>query len=689
MAKKVGQFFQVIFIAALSFGIVCGLSKFKIIENLESETFDLRQIAFAPETKASPDIVMIWLDEKTMKDLPYRSPVPRDFLAQLNSKLLEAEPRLVAYDIFLKNPSFPEADAALAGSLSGGPAYAVMPMRIGCEKSGVDGCVDFPLELFRESLDGVGLADLPFNPFDSVVRYAKYDFQTDIGKTPSFAALIFEKSTGRSASAAISDKSNWPHIASLTLTPFLKEFGETFIRFTAPPSRIGGSANAFKVFPAHLAANGMVPAAWLKDKIILVGAAYEDLQDAYLTPYFAKFTNYARMNGVEIHANALSNLLTSQYYYTFEPWQVFALLILIIIMITKSASLSSPFQSSFFLLFTIATLIGVSILCFKKWGVVVPVVIPACGAVTSFGLGVGLRALTEGRQRKWIRGVFAQYVPPTVVDHLIQNPELIKLGGETRRITSVFTDIASFTSISEKLEPPTLVNLLNEYLSRMNEIFFRYGGTIDKYEGDAVIAFFNAPLAVKDHELSAVKAAIDIQSASYEISKKWEPACGRSIITRVGINTGEAVVGNMGSKDRFDYTAIGDTVNLASRLEGTNKFYGTCVIAGENTVKGITNSIIMRPLDRVRVKGKKEAILLYEIMGLYDKTEFDQIKYLATQFADAFKKFENREIEESEKILDEILKIYSDDQPAKELLSRCKKARENPQWDLVTELSSK
>ena len=286
---------------------------------------------------------MIWLDEETMKGLPYRSPVPRDFLKTLNDKILEAQPKLVAYDIFFKDPSFPNIDYELAASFSSGPVYAVMPMRIACspplmggDKGEGDrsGCVDLPLQLFREAVDGLGLADLPFNPFDSVVRTARFDFTTDIGETPSFAALLYKAATGNSAANSVSDDSKWPHIGPLTLTPFSKKSGETFIRFTGPPSKIGSKTNLFKVFPAHMVAKGLVPSNWLTNKIVLVGAAYEDLTDAYLTPYFARFTGFSRMNGVEIHANVLSNLLTNQYYYVFSPWQKWALTALIIILVS-------------------------------------------------------------------------------------------------------------------------------------------------------------------------------------------------------------------------------------------------------------------------------------------------------------------------------------------------------------------
>lgn len=657
--KRFSGFTSLVFISLAAFAAVFAASHLKVMDELELATFDIRQIAFAPETKVSSDIVMVWLDEATMKELPYRSPVPRDLLRTLNDKILEAGPKLVGYDIFFKDPSFPNLDYELAASFSNGPVYAVMPMRVG-------GIVDMPLQLFREAVDGVGLADLPFNPFDSVVRTARFNFKTDIGNTPSFAALLYKAVTGNSAPES-----------------------EMFIRFTGPPSRIGAKTNAFKVFSAQMVAKGLVPADWLRDKIVLVGAAYDDLTDAYLTPYFARFTGFARMNGVEIHANILSSLLTGQYYYTFESWQKWAMTAIIIILVSFAAAFRSPFRSALYFAGYILLLLVAAVASFKMRGVIVPVVVPAVGASLSYCFGVGWRALTEGRQRRWIKGVFAQYVPPSVVEHLIENPELIKLGGETRTVTSLFTDIASFTSISERLDPSMLVRFLNEYLSMINDILFKHGGTIDKYEGDAVIAFFNAPIEVSEHETAAVRSALEIQKASYEITKKWESICGRAIVTRVGINTGEAVVGNMGSNERFDYTAIGDTINLASRLEGANKFYGTCVMASDNTVKGLRDAIIVRPLDRVRVKGKKEPVLLYEIMGPAGDPDFEPQKRISEQFAQAFRQFEARELSDAEKILNEILRIYNEDGPSKELLARCKKAKEDPSWDLVTDLMSK
>jgi adenylate cyclase len=690
MKMNIKKTLSAILLLAFSLVIFLFLSRTKAFESIEQWTFDLRQIAFSPKTEASQDIVMVWLDEQTMKALPFRSPVPRDFLAELNNKLAAASPKLIAYDIFLKDPSFPKDDEALSKSLKSSNAYAVMPMRIGgCKKTGKDGCVDPPLPLFLDSLKGIGLADLPFNPFDSIVRNARFSFDTDQGPTPSFASLIFEKAAGKKTENIINNKNLWPHIGPFFLTPFVKKNKETFIRFAGPPGKIGSKDNEFKIFPAHLVAKGFVPQSWLQDKIILVGAAYEDLQDSYLTPYYAKITNYARMNGVEIHANILSSLLTGQFYYTFEPWQYWTLIVTALFFSLIFSAFCPPSKSGITLCASIIVYVFMVILAFRSRGFVLPALAPVSAGIISYGVGIAWHALTEGKQRRWIKGVFAQYVPATVVDQLIRNPKLVSLGGEERTVTSLFSDIASFTSISEKMDPVTLVKFLNEYLTRMNDILFRYGGTIDKYEGDAIVAFFNAPLDVKNHETAAALTALEIQIATEDLSKKWESRFGRPLVTRVGINSGKAVVGNIGSQSRFDYTAIGDTINLASRLEGANKFYGTRVIASESTARGCDVSVISRPVDRVRVKGKAEPILIYEIMGIKSGGHPSSLIKLSQLFTEAFGKFETRDLDGSMQILEEILKSRPDDGPSGQLLKRIAMARENTSWDLVTNLESK
>lgn len=681
---------------AVSLSIVWGVSHLEALRALEDQTMDIRQIAFPPKTDVSGDVVMVWLDESTMQSLPFRSPVPRNFLAKLNDALARAEAKIIAYDIFFKGSSFPEADKTLAEGLAKTNSYAVVPMRPKnlCAGEGdvskhIAGCVDMPDKMFADALKGVGLADLPFSAFDTTVRAAQFAFETNLGTMPSLAARVFRAATGNDALSILDDKSSRPGFGPLEFSPFLDGSRKTAIRFAGPPGRIGNKDNAFKIFSAKLVADGLIPQSWLRDKIILVGAAYEDATDAYLTPYYRGFTNYARMNGVEIHANILSSLLTRQFLYNFLPWQKWGLIIAVIAIISATSLLLVPLKSAGVFVVTISAEIVLSVFAFRSFAIIVPVALPLSAGCVSYAVGIGWRALTEGRQKRFIKGVFAKYVPPAVVERMTEHPEMLKLGGEQKTVTSMFTDIASFTTISEKMDPVTLVTFLNDYLGRMNEVLFRYGATLDKYEGDAIIAFFNAPLDVERHELAAIKSAMEIRRISREITAAWKDRCGREIVTRVGINTGPAVVGNMGSEGRFDYTAIGDTINLASRLEGTNKFYGTIVMASEMTVEAVGESVIARPVDRVRVKGKTKAILLYEIAGEAETMDGALMSKLIAPYKRAFELFEERKIDESKGILNNILVEYPDDGPSKDLLKRCERAMIEPKWDLITDLTAK
>jgi adenylate cyclase len=695
MSKKI-LFVLVIFV----FSMLCvlGLSRLGAIRDLENQTIDVRQLAFAPETKSSEAIVMVWLDETTMNGLPYRSPVPRNFLADLNDSLFARGAKLVAYDIFFKGNTFKQDDEALAKSLSGKNVFAVIPSRplSFCSASLAEKfkdasiCADLPEKIFQDSLVGIGLADLPFSAFDANVRRAKFNFLTNLGQMSSIAAGIFKAVTGEDAFRVVSDKSLQKGFGPIKFTPFASDDGQIPIRFAGPPSKIGGKENRFRVFSAKMVADGLIPKSWIQDKIVLVGAAFDDGTDAFMTPYYGRATNFARMFGVEIHANILSSLLTRQFLFSFAPWQKIFAVGVIVLLIGASSFLFLPIRSSLVFMVLMVSFLFFSIYAFRSHGVIVPIVLPTLSAFFAYGFGIGLRALTEGRQKRFIKSVFSKYVPPAVVERMTQNPKMLKLGGEKRNVTSLFSDIASFTTISEKMDPQMLVSFLNDYLGMMNDILFKYGATLDKYEGDAIIAFFNAPLDVEGHELAAGKSAVEMKRAGLEITKRWKEKCGREIVTRVGLHSGPAVVGNMGSMGRFDYTAIGDTINLASRLEGANKFYGTVIMASETTVSSMgESSIVTRPVDRVRVKGKAQAIGLFEIIG-YD-TDCDQkmLTGLIEPYRRAFDLFLKRDIGGAMDILKLLSNNFPDDIPTLELLKRCDRAIIDSSWDLVTDMVSK
>ncbi len=297
----------------------------------------------------------------------------------------------------------------------------------------------------------------------------------------------------------------------------------------------------------------------------------------------------------------------------------------------------------------------------------------------------------EEKQKRFIKSAFGHYLDHGVIEQIIANPDILDLGGNEKSITIFFSDVQGFSTISEKLTPSGLVSLLNEYLSEMTDIILKHGGTIDKYEGDAIIAFFGAPVPFEDHALRCCLAAIEQQKRLAELRKVWAEQ-GRDLLkVRMGMNTGTAVVGNMGSKTRFDYTMMGDSVNLASRLEGANKAYGSCSMISGSTYEEVKNDVEARKLDVIRVVGKKEPVAVYELMDV--KGGLDPVR---TELVKIWEKgislYEARQWNEAEAVFMEALKLVPDDGPSLTYADRCRIYAAQPpapDWDGVFGLTSK
>ncbi|MFA4916443.1 MAG: adenylate/guanylate cyclase domain-containing protein, partial [Syntrophales bacterium] len=243
-----------------------------------------------------------------------------------------------------------------------------------------------------------------------------------------------------------------------------------------------------------------------------------------------------------------------------------------------------------------------------------PLIVQEAGITITLISGGIIYYSTEGRQKLFIKNAFKQYLSPTVIEELIEHPERLKLGGERQVLSIFFSDLEGFTSISESMEPEELTTFLNDYLSAMTDIIHEEGGTVDKYEGDAIIAFWNAPLRQPDHARRCVCAALRCQAKLAEKRQSIRERIGRDLKMRIGINTGAAVVGNMGSHTRFDYTMLGDAVNLASRLEGINKQFGTYTLISHSTFEHLEKAFPVRELSQVIVVGRREPVKIYEPM---------------------------------------------------------------------------
>lgn len=346
-------------------------------------------------------------------------------------------------------------------------------------------------------------------------------------------------------------------------------------------------------------------------KAVLIGRTTMEAHDIFSTPF-------GNMPGVDIHAHALEALYHPEGLLPREPGAL-ARVALILGAIMIGFVLLFFFRSIVCLvpslLLTLLYLISAG-LVFSHDQLLLPVLPVIAGHYLFLGLANAFMLSIERKEKRFLQGAFGKYLSPSVARTLINNPDLVRLGGEERMVTVLFSDIAGFTSISESMEAPALLKILNEYLTLMTREILDRDGTLDKYIGDAIMAFWGAPVEIENHAFQACVAALEMQKKlqawNKEVNKQSRPA----INCRIGIHTGPAVIGNAGSDDRFDYTAIGDTVNTASRLEGLGKLYGVSVIISGITLEKVKDKFDVRLLDRVAVKGKKEATDIYELLDV-------------------------------------------------------------------------
>jgi adenylate cyclase len=350
----------------------------------------------------------------------------------------------------------------------------------------------------------------------------------------------------------------------------------------------------------------------IKDKIVLIAAYTIGMAtDVHKSPYGDMF-------GIEHHANTLNTILNQDFIVKLSDTQNILIMLFIALIMGYLLSRLSIISSLLWTIFGIISYTIVSYILFDSKNVIMLVYSPIILIFTDFAFITCFRLLTEQKEKRYIRQTFSKFVSKSVVDELLRHPEKIKLGGEKKILTVLFSDIRGFTSISEKLSPEQLVEHLNEYLQAMTDIVIKYNGTLDKYVGDEIMAFWGAPIPQNDHALLSCRAALEMISVLNRLNDEWLAKGKDALNIGIGLNTGDMNVGNMGSNSRMDYTLIGDNVNLGARLEGTNKVYRTCIIISEFTYEYVKEKVIVRELDLIRVKGKNLPVKIYELIDVIE-----------------------------------------------------------------------
>lgn len=346
---------------------------------------------------------------------------------------------------------------------------------------------------------------------------------------------------------------------------------------------------------------------------------------------------------------------------------------------------------SFFLSFAILALyITMNLFLFHRYSLWLDVVYPALAVLTVYVGVTAYKYVTEEREKKKVRDAFQFYLTSSVINEMLKDPAKLKLGGEKKELSVLFSDIRGFTTISEGMAPEMLVQLLNEYLTAMTGVVFRYNGLLDKYMGDAIMAVFGAPLDQPDHAVRACRTALSMMEELRKFRGKWK-AEGRPVLDiGIGINSGEMVVGNMGSEMRFDYTVMGDSVNLGSRLEGINKEYGTHIIVSEYTYGQIKDHFVCRELDSVRVKGKQFAVRIYELIA-EGKADDERYAFIGI-FNEGVVKYKLGLWDEAAASFEKVLSVRPADRPSELYIRRCKELKRMPPegaWDGVYVMTRK
>lgn len=662
-SSKYGQF-----IVALLAGSIVALSCVSgLFKGLEYFFEDI----LVSEKPIKNDIVILSIDSDSISKIG-QWPWPRKIFADAINLLKKNPPKVLALDIVFAEPSrFGEVDdAVLALEFKNAIFPIVLPAEANSLQVSKDEIKNIysilsPLPRFLENKEKISLAhsNLLLDQ-DGIVRKFPLLLKNQDGSVlKSFSLQATE--LGSLKNFSNSNASNITRIVYSAKTGGIKRI---------PFWRIFNDENILNE---------------IKDKIVLLGVTSPDLHDEQLTP----FSRGVSMPGVEIQANIVNMLLSE---YSLKEIPIF-IMILVIFAVSIISSLSflflngvlKPIFTNFIFTFVLITII---IIFFTKGVIINFIHINIIWILTTILLIAHKYFLTE-KNRREIKKAFSKYVSKDVLDKILCDISKIKLGGEERNVSIFFSDIRGFTTLSETMTPTHLTSFLNKYLTFATDIIIEEKGIVDKYIGDAIMAFWGAPLSNTDHALSAVKTSLKMIEALKNFNKKREKEGKSKINIGIGLNSGKAVIGNMGSNQRLNYTAIGDAVNLASRFESLTKQYRVKIIVGEALFeelnkKGQLKNITIREIDRVKVKGKNIGVAIYEIIEPERQADYAKIK---NNFTEALNFYYSGNWDDCIKKLDEVNKIFLNDGPSQVLKERCEyfKNHPNEKWTGVYEFKTK
>ena len=649
-----------------------------------------------------PRIVICAVDAASLSQIgpwPWR----RSRVAELIDRLKADGAKVIALDVVFSTPSPHEADydlsaddGVLAASLGKAgnvvPGYFFRHERLAVNAETLEREVYNEVEL-RQPLPvpvrpgveanlplfaGAAIAQGFFSHEreSGVLRHYALAIRYGEGYYPPLALRAAEVFLG-GGGLALASRSGMAEVKLAGQTIPADESGQLWVNYRGP-------ARTFQTVPAWKVLAGQAPPGTFRDRLVFVGVTETGVGDVQSSPFGSE------MSGVEVHANVADNLLDQRYLQDSGLLAGVSLLALILLalavalLVLRTASHRLGASAAAVLVIAWPLLAYAAFVAGSRH---LQVVSPVLAGVLSLVLSLRVRVAAEEERAQRIRQTFEHYVSGQVVEEMLRHPERVKLGGERRDMTVLFSDIRGFTSISETLDPEALVGLLNEFFTPMTRLVLDNGGTLDKYMGDALMAFFGAPVAHPDHAARACRAALAMRAELVHLNEGWHRDAKLpphlTLGIGIGLNSGEMSVGNVGSEAVFGYTVIGDNVNLGSRIEGLNKDYGSQILVSEFTARAAVEGFLFRELDSVRVKGKLKPVGIYELLDAAPAPP-DQVER-ATLYARGLAAYRARDFAAAEAIFGDLADRLNDG-PGKIFRERCRHYQEDPppaDWDGV------
>ena len=554
------------------------VERFDVLTSLDNVIQDWEISRLIPPKPIYNDIVILAVNENTLRQFQYRSPLDRAFLSKVLKRVAEGKPKAIGLDFLFDQPTEPAKDAELKATLA-----------------------DLPVPLVVAYTENPSIVTPPqlayLRSYVPLSRRAMANVAKDQHGT---ARLVFPGEKDADGRYIVGFDHALAAYAGVKTNAGLQP-----IVWTRPPA---GEKSAFPEFEAQ--AVDFFPPQLFANKIVLIGSD-ESLVDRHRTP-FTSVSDKGTLAGIVIHAYSVATLLHPELS-PYTGWGVniaIAVLLSVLGAILGLLTFNLVLRVAALLVILAAFWVGGAMLCMYA-NTIIGLLAPSIAAIASFSIMDSLSGRDARKQRQFIQGAFSRYVSPKVVEALIADPSRMSLEGERREMTYLFTDVANFTTMAEKVDSKELAPMINSYFEGVTSVVLRHGGMVDKFIGDAVFAIFNAPVDLPDHAQHAVQCAMEIDAFCEDFRKKRNAEGIDLGVTRVGVHTGAAIIGNFGSSSRFNYTAQGDAVNVAARLEGLNKQLGTRVCVSGNT-KVLCPDIGFRPIASVVLKGKGLPVEVWE-----------------------------------------------------------------------------